>query len=521
MLYSLSEQLSRAARQSGAVLAHDQHGSMGWPELAQRVALMAGVLRGLGLSPGDRVAVLGNNSLDYLCLYFAIPWAGGISVPVNTRLSAAEVIEQLEDSQSSVLLVDADFAAVAGKAAERLPGLRHVVCMGRGDAGPRSLSLEKLLAGAVAVPDAGRRDEDVAMIFYTGGTTGRAKGVMLSHRGFVVGTLQWAYTVGVGPGDTLLVPIPMFHIAAGMNAIAAVMLAAGLVILPRFDPEQALELIERHRVTKTALVPTALEMLISSPRFAQSDVSSLARMTYGGAPMPRRILELALDKLPQTRFYQIYGQTESGGVATCLSPEFHVLGGKAGSKRATAGRPVVGMDLRILDATGAELPRGEVGEICLRGHALTPGYWNRPEQTAALYRDGWLRTGDAGFLDADGFLTIVDRVKDMIISGGENVYAAEVEAALYQHPAVAQCAVIGIPSERWGEEVHAVVRLHEGAGASAGELMAFCREHIGAYKCPRSVSFRREPLPMTSLGKIRKDELRRPFWAGQGRDGGD
>lgn len=521
MLYSLSEQLSRAARQAGTVLVHDHSCSMDWSAVARRVALMAGALRGLGLAPGDRVAVLGNNSLDYLCLYFAIPWAGAISVPINTRLSAAEIIEQLEDSQSSLLLVDAGFAAVAGEAAGRLPALRDIVFMGQADIPPQSRSLEQLLAGAVAVPDAGRRDEDVAVLFYTGGTTGRAKGVMLSHRGLVVGTLQWAYTVGVGSRDTLLVPIPMFHIAAGMNAIAAAMLAAGLVIQPRFDPEQTLELIERHRVTKTALVPTALEMLISSPHFAQSDVSSLARMTYGGAPMPRRILELALGKLPQTRFYQIYGQTESGGVATCLLPEFHALGGEAGSKRTTAGRPVVGMDLRILDAEGVELPHGEVGEICLRGHALTPGYWNRPGQTAALYRDGWLRTGDAGFLDEDGFLTIVDRVKDMIISGGENVYAAEVEAVLYQHPAIAQCAVIGIPSERWGEEIHAVVHLHAGASATDEELMAFCRGHIGAFKCPRSISFRCEALPVTSLGKIRKNELRASFWTGQGdRHGG-
>jgi len=515
MLYSLSEQLLRAARQPGTARIHDSWSSTDWRGIADRVALMAGALRELGVAPGDRVAVLGANSIDYLCLYFAIPWAGAISVPVNTRLAPAEIIEQLEDSQSTVLLLDADFAPVAQLARERLPALREAVFLGTAAPPAGASSLEQRLARATPVADAGRCDEDVAVLFYTGGTTGRAKGVILTHRGVVVGTLQWAYTVGVSARDTLLVPIPMFHIAAGMNAIAAAMLAAGLVIQPRFDPERTLELIERHRVTKTALVPTALEMLISSPRFAQADVSSLVRMTYGGAPMPTRILELALQKLPHTRFYQIYGQTESGGVATCLLPEFHALTGEAGRKRRTAGRPVVGMDLRILDSAGGELPQGEVGEICLRGLALTPGYWNRPEQTAALCTDGWLRTGDAGFLDADGFLTIVDRVKDMIISGGENVYAAEVEAALYQHPAVAQCAVIGIPSERWGEEVHAVVHLHPQAAVGAEELIAFCRERIGAFKCPRSVSFRQEPLPATSLGKIRKNELRAAFPAGR------
>ncbi len=519
MLYSLSEQLMRAARQSRAARVHDHVGSMDWQGIAQRVALMAGVLRDLGVAPGDRVALLGHNSIDYLCLYFAIPWAGAISVPVNTRLSTAEVIEQLEDSQSSVLLADTEYSAVAQAARERLPLLRHIVCMGRAAAPSGMQSMEQLLAGVAPAADAGRRDDDVAILFYTGGTTGRSKGVMLTHQGVVVGTLQWAYTVGVGAEDTLLIAIPMFHIAAGMNAIAAVMLAAGLVIQPRFDPPAVLELIARHRVSKTALVPTALEMLITSPGFARADVSSLTRITYGGAPMPTRILELALQKLPHTRFYQIYGQTESGGVATCLLPGYHVLGGEAGHKRHTAGQPVVGMDLRILDADGEELPRGEVGEICLRGLALTPGYWNRAEQTAALYTDGWLRTGDAGFLDADGFLTIVDRVKDMIISGGENVYAAEVEGVLYQHPAVAQCAVIGIPSERWGEEIHAVVLLHAGGSAGAEEQMAFCRERIGAFKCPRSVSFRQEPLPATSLGKIRKNELRAPFWAGRGHRG--
>lgn len=231
--------------------------------------------------------------------------------------------------------------------------------------------------------------------------------------------------------------------------------------------------------------------------------------------MPLRILEQAQKKLPHTRFYQIYGQTESGGVATCLAAEYHVLEGGDGNKMRTAGRPVVGTDLKIVSPENRELPPGAVGEICLRGPALTPGYWKLPEQTAALYSGDWLHTGDAGYLDSDGFLTIVDRIKDMIISGGENVFAAEVEAVLYQHPAVAECAVIGIPSEKWGEQVHAVVRAKEGSAPSEQELIDFCRSRLAAYKCIRSVDFSDEPLPASSMNKILKRELRSRYREGR------
>jgi len=516
MAFSLSHQLVRAARMPGTGnQVCDPDSEHTWRDVAERVALLAGAMKKLGVNSGDRVAILAMNSSEYLCLYFAIPWAGGVTVPVNIRLAPEEIIYWLDDSGSGVLLVDEAFVAVAQKIAPSLSSVAHIVYVGSGPTPDGMKNLQELTRDCLAIDDAGRADDDTALLFYTGGTTGKSKGVMLTHTGLIFNALQWAHAVGVGETDTLLVAIPMFHLAAGLNCIASMVLAARLVILPRFDAERTLQVIQEHKVTKAAFVPAVLDMLINHPAFASTDTSSLARITYGGAPMPLRILEQARKMLPHTRFYQIYGQTESGGVATCLAAEYHVLEGGDGNKMSTAGRPVVGTDLKIVSPENHELPPGAVGEICLRGPALTPGYWKLPEQTAALYSGDWLHTGDVGYLDADGFLTIVDRIKDMIISGGENVFAAEVEAVLYQHPAVAECAVIGIPSEQWGEQVHAVVRAKEGSAPSEQELIDFCRSKLAAYKCIRSVDFSDEPLPASSMNKILKRELRSRYREGR------
>ena len=513
MTFSLSHQLVRAARiPSSTRQIHDPACEHTWHSLSERVARLAGALRSLGLERGDRVAILAMNSAEYLGLYFAIPWAGGICVPINIRLNPQEVVFWLNDSQSRILIVDDAFAEIAAMIRDQLRTVEHIVHLGDSAAPSRMHAMRELLDDSTPMDDAGRCDDDVALLLYTGGTTGTSKGVMLTHECFIFAALQWSHAVTVNASDTLLVAIPMFHLAAALNCIAAMMLAAELVILPRFDAKDTLKAIETQRVTKAAFVPAILELLIRSPSFDTTDVSSLKRITYGGAPMPAPILEYAQEKLPQVNFYQIYGQTECGGVATCLTPEYHVLEGSKSRKRNTAGKPVTGTDIRILAPDGTELPAGTAGEICLRGPSTSPGYWNLPALTESLYTDGWLHTGDVGFLDEDGFLTIIDRIKDMIISGGENVFAAEVENVLYQHSAVAQCAVIGIPSRKWGEQVHAVVRLIEGASVSERELMDFCRSRIAAYKSIRSVEFRDEPFPLSSMNKILKRELRKPHW---------
>jgi long-chain acyl-CoA synthetase len=293
--------------------------------------------------------------------------------------------------------------------------------------------------------------------------------------------------------------------------------AGANAFIKTFSPEALAQAIERDRVTHTLLVPTMIQMFVDHPGIAARDLSSLQHITYGASPISEALLDRAMARLPGVRFTQGYGMTELSPIATVLLPEQHVGAGRAKGRHRSGGRAAIGVEVRIVDADDRPVPAGTVGEIAVRGDNVMMGYWNRPEETAKAVIDGWMHTGDGGYMDEDGFVYIVDRIKDMIVTGGENVYSTEVENVVAQHPGVLQCAVIGIPDKQWGEAVHAVVVVKTGTTLDAADLIAFCKDRIGSYKCPRSVDVRTDPLPMSGAGKILKRELRRPFWENQGR----
>ncbi len=483
-----------------------------WAEVGGRVGRLAAGLRALGVEPGGRVAILALNSDRYLEAYLAIAWAGAVAVPLNIRWSAQEVEDALTDCTPGVLLADAAFAQLAGQLGQSLPGMRPVYA-DDAEAPAGMEHVEALIERSPAMPDAMRAGGDLAGIFYTGGTTGRSKGVMLSHANVMTNALN-SLSEGIWTQSMrYLHAAPMFHLANGMGMYAALLQGGSNVIVQGFAPDGVMAAIAAERVTDTLLVPTMIQMLVDHPSRAQYDLSSMRRVVYGASPMSGAVLGRAIEAMPGTAFVQAYGMTELSPCATLLHWHEHSGEGRARGRDRGAGRAVIGCEVQVVDLDRNPVPPGTVGEIAVRGDTVMLGYWNRPEETARAVVDGWMHTGDGGVLDADGFLTAVDRIKDMIITGGENVYSVEVENAIAQHPDVAQCAVIGIPSERWGEQVHAVVVPRPDAEPTPEAVIAFCRTLLGGFKCPRSVEIRDTPLPLSGAGKVLKRDLRAPFWS--------
>lgn len=482
-----------------------------WSELADRIARIAGGLSALGLEPGDRVAMLALNSDRYMEFFYAASWAGLLFVPVNIRLAPPEVVHWLGDSGSKALIVDDTFAAMVPALTPHLPELKHVIHAGDG-APPAGMAAFEALAQGDPIASSERCGDDIAGLFYTGGTTGKSKGVMLTHANLIHNAMLLASHFPDTVDATYLHAAPMFHIADGAGTFLYTLSGGTHAFIPAFDPVRTLEAIENLRISNMLLVPVMMNMMVNHPDADKYDLSSIRVAAYGASPMPRAVLERAMALMPDARFFHAYGQTELAPMLTLLGPEHHVFDGPMSGKAGSVGRPCIGMDLAILDDNGAELPRGKVGQICGRGPNVMAGYWNLPEMTAEVSRWGWHQTGDGGYMDEDGFVYIVDRVKDMIISGAENVYSAEVENVLYSHADVVECAVIGVPDDKWGESVHAVVRLAEAAVEDAEALIAHCRAHIAGYKTPRTVSFVQDALPLSGAGKILKTELRKPFW---------
>lgn len=517
-MYSLASSLRRAgATEPGRVAVHCDGRTLSWAEVLDRVSRFAAVLQDYGVAEGDRVGILAANSDSHLIAMYAVSWAGGIFVPVNVRFADVEMRYCVDDAGCKLLLADAVLAEVAEGLRDSLSCVDAVVRIdvGEGPAGLRSF--DALVGGAEPCGASARGGDEVAALYYTGGTTGRSKGVMLTHRGILTSILQWSGAIGLSSRDTLLIVAPMFHLVGGLNAMAATTLGAAMCIVGRFHVYTVLKEIEKARVTKAAVVPVMVDMMIEQLAAVGADISSLRKISYGGAPMTEAALRRAIAALPHTRFYQVYGQTEGGPNISVLGPEYHVIKGAMAGKLRSAGKPLPGTELAILDAEDRPLPQGRTGEIGVRGISVSPGYWNLPEVTEEANRGGWLHTGDVGYIDEEGFLFIVDRIKDMIITGGENVYSAEVENVLSDHPAVLECVVIGIPSKKWGEDVHAIVRPAEGAATTSDELVAFCRERLAGFKCPRSVEFRSEPFPLSGANKVLKRELREPYWSGDQR----
>ena len=510
---SLGQTLRRSARLRGPALAvADDERELTWSEFAERVARLAGVLQSLGLAPGERVAILAENSHRYLETLFAAPWAGGVVTPLNFRLAAAELARILGDCGAEILLVDEAHRDLAGELAAITP-LRHIIDASEGLAPGGWLAYEALVRAAVPVADAGRGDDDLAALFYTSGSTGEPKGVMHSHANIVTAGLACIPPFGLDENARVLISGPLFHVGSTGICLPALMAASSIVLLPRFEPGRVIETIERYRVTNMTAVPTMLRMLVDHPQAKRRDLSSLRTVTFGGAPMPGALLSELLTLAPGTRFLHCYGMTETTASCTTLPAHYVMPEGRHLGKALSIGRAMLGHDIAILDLEDRELAPRLVGEIVVRGPTVTAGYWRKPELSAAALRSGWLHTGDAGYLDEDGFLFIVDRHKDMIITGGENVYSREVEDVVYAFPGVAQCAVIGVPDERWGERVHAIVAPSPGRSLDPEALIAHCRAHIAGYKCPRSVEVRSDPLPLSGANKIDKATLRAPYWA--------
>ena len=511
-MIALPTLISRAARHNPSGLA-TRFGDRDttWTALEARVSRLAAGLLSLSVAPGERVALLSLNSDRFYEAMFAIPWAGQVLVPLNTRWAQGENHYALADCGARALVFDDHFRQQAEALLPTLKQLEHAVYLGDGNCPPWAVSAEGLIHGHGPAAVSGRSGDDLLGIFYTGGTTGFPKGVMQSHRAL------WASAVGAMPDyhmnrdSVFLHSAPMFHMADLAGSMSATLAAACNVILPAFDPGQVLRAVADKGVTHALLVPAMIKMLINHPEAATADVSSLRRVLYGASPMPAEVLKKCLETWPGVGLAQAYGQTELAPIATTLSVADHIEGGV---KLKSAGRPTSVSEVRIVAEDGSDCPLGVTGEIAVRGPHTMLGYWNKPEETAKALRDGWVFTGDAGYFDGEGYLFIADRVKDMIISGGENVYTTEVENAVIGHPAVQDVAVIGIPHPDWGEAVHAIVVLRPGHSTTEEEVINHCRGRIAGYKLPKSVSFRSEPLPLSGAGKVLKTELRKPFWAG-------
>ncbi len=468
-------------------------------ETWERCRRLAGALAGLGLARGDRVAAVATNCHRFLELYQTVPAAGYAFVPLNPRHTPVELRYAVADAGARVL-----FTNLPGHGLEDV--VPHVVDLGDG--------YEELLAGAAPADLAAAADavteDDLAGLFYTGGTTGASKGVMLTHRNLVANAMHYMVCSPFTPETRWLIVAPLFHAAGSVAVLATVWNAGEQVVLRAFDPAVALDLVESHRITATLVVPTMLAAISAEQTARPRDVSSLRHIGHGGSPIATDTLRRAHDAFPDAELVHLYGATETAPIATTLPHEELLLDGP---RARSCGLPAVGVDVEVRRADGARAANGEVGEVVIRGPNVMVGYWNKPEETARALVDGWYHSGDLGYQDDEGYVFLVDRAKDMIVTGGENVYSTEVEDVLYRHPAVLEAAVFGIPDERWGEAVHAVVVPR--SSVTAEELLAHCRPSLAGYKLPKQIDLRDEPLPKSGAGKVLKRELRDPYWAGQ------
>ena len=475
--------------------------SFTFSEFHDRCQRLAGALAMLGVEAGDRVAILADNGHRYVEAYVGVPAAGFVVVPLNTRHAEPELVYALEDSSTRVLLTDRDPGPLAD-AVDRVVRMPD--------------EYDELLAAATPMPlGQGITEDTLAGLFYTGGTTGKSKGVMLSHRNLLSNTFNWMLTLPHRPDDVSLIMAPLFHAAGSNGVLAAIWHTNTQVTLAAFEPGAALDLIQKHRITVTLGVPTMLSAIaeeqISKPR----QVGTVRMISHGGSPIATEVIRRTMEAFPDSAMMEVYGATELSPLATALPGEENLVDH---DRARSCGQPMLGNEIRILNPEGEEVPRGEVGEVVVRGPNVMVGYWNKPEQTDAVLKDGAYWSGDLGYMDAEGFVFLVDRSKDMIVSGGENVYCTEVEEVLFKHPAVLEAAAFGVPDERWGEAVHAVVVPRvEHSNVDPQDIIGFCREHIAGYKVPKGVDIRQDPLPKSGPGKVLKRELRAPFWEGQER----
>ncbi|HZD25069.1 MAG TPA: fatty acid--CoA ligase [Alphaproteobacteria bacterium] len=482
-----------------------------YAELDERASRVANGLIDEGVGYQGRVAILSRNVDYFFEIYYGATKAGAVLVPVNFRLAPPEVAYVVNDAEAEVLFVGPDYYDLVRSIAGELDTVRRIVALEDGAPEWDSYTAWRQ-AGAADDPHRERDPSDTAIQVYSSGTTGHPKGVELMHRNFLFMLPKVLEDWGVwDEHDVSMVAMPLFHVSGCQWGFVAFYVGGTNVLMADVDPPAILKAIERYRITQTIFVPAVILFLLHTPGVEDTDFSSVKQVVYGASPIPLPVLKQAVETFG-CGFAQVYGLTETTGGITYLPPEDH-----DGSERMkSCGKPMRTAEIRVVDAEGEDCPPGEVGEIVVAGNQIMKGYWHLPEETAKAIDGRWFHSGDAGYFDAEGYLYIYDRVKDMIVSGGENVYPAEVESALAAHPKIADVAVIGVPDERWGEAVKAVVVAKPGEALSEQEVIAFARKNIAGYKCPKSVDFT-DTLPRNPSGKILKRELRKPYWEGQER----
>jgi long-chain acyl-CoA synthetase len=510
-LLSIAYVLARArARYADNLAVWDGEQRLTYGELGERVNALAGALLGMGLRKGDRIAILDVNSQRYLECYYAAAQTGIVLLPLNSRLAPPEIAYILNDAGTKALFFSGPFLPAVEAARPNLKTVEAFVIYGADGIPPGMQEYESLLARAAPVsaitPSA---LDDICNIYYTSGTTGEPKGVCLTYRNMTASMLDSAVGLGLDYHDIWMHAAPMFHLVDAW-AVWTIPLLGGVQVPMQFEPVRFLSLVQTTRTTAAALPPTLINMVCRNPRVKEFDLGSLRFIMFGGSPAPREVLELAAKTIP-VNYVHAYGITETSGSTTLQRPEETL------TKAGAAGPAVAHVELAVVDDDGRPVPAGVVGEVVIRGDRVMREYWNKEQATADVLKNGWYHSGDMGYLDANESLYIVDRKKDMIISGGENVYSVEVENVLSSHPAVIEAAVIGVPHEQWGEAVKAIVVVRPDANVTEQDLIAHCRQHIAAYKTPKSVEFYPEALPKTSTGKLAKRALRDRYWEGRSK----
>jgi len=493
MIYANS--LGRASRYYSARTALAPGGArITFSELENRVKGLAAALTAHGFKAGDRLALLLPNSPEYIELVYACAWLGVVAVPLNTRLSLPEIDRVLADAAPRGLVRHSSLPTTTARISWQ-----------------KVLDQEPLEIRNDPPPQAVYDPEAILALIYTSGTTGQPKGVTVTHANVLADVHHFNYWMRYTEGAVYLHAAPLFHIADFPAMFAAPAFGAAQLTIPKFSPQNYCETVERACVSHTVLVPTMINLLTQYPDIGKYDLHSLKVLAYGGSPMAPGLIRRTRELLPHVKLVQVYGLSETGFL-TGLQDQEHT-----DERLLSCGRPCLGNDLQVTDELGKQLETGKPGELVVRGANVMRGYWNNPSETALVFRDGWFRTGDIGYQDPDGYCFILDRVKDMIVTGGENVYSGEVEAVIYAHPAVREAAVFGIPDPKWGELVMGCVVLKPGITLTVDELVAHCRKSLATYKVPRRVEFLDTELPKSGSGKILKRVLRERFWAHQVR----
>ncbi|PIV19949.1 MAG: AMP-dependent synthetase [Deltaproteobacteria bacterium CG03_land_8_20_14_0_80_45_14] len=518
----LTETLTKALKlfpQKQAIVCGEKRWS--YQDFCNRINRLSHCLKGFGIKKDDKVAILHPNCHYFLEAYYAIPQIGAISVPINYRLSPREIAFILQDSESKILIADSMFKNQVDPIRKEIRGIEKILWTG----GPQELedsidlNYEKVLQQAEfsALPDPPINGEDIAQIYYTSGTTGRPKGVMLSHKNVTTHALGTIAEIHLTDCDVWIHVAPLFHLADAWATWAVTWVGGTHVLVREFDAKMVLETIQKEKVTLTNLIPTMLNLMVNHPDVGKFNYSSLRVLLSGGAPIAPEVVRKIVETF-KCDYIQTYGMTETSPYLTLSILKDHLKNLSNENQlrfKSKTGREFIGVELKVVNDRGGEVKKDEkeVGEIIVKGDSVTKGYWKLPEETKKSIKDGWLYTGDMAVIDEEGYVTIVDRKKDMILTGGENVYSTEVENVLYMHPAILECAVIGIPDPKWGEAVKGIVVLKPSQRATEQEIIQFCKEKITHYKAPKSIDFI-EALPRTGSGKIHKKGLRDKYWEG-------